>query len=397
MHRLVALALLVGCAPGGGGGSDPDPDVGATDVAVVDALVADAALPDAAPEPCVPAFVDRTRPLDEDGPDTQIHAAVWPTARGVWVVYNRPDPGGGFDVWAARVGCDGRVDIGPFQVNEDAEHNDVDPDVAVSGDRVLFAWATDDGTAPYNLSVRLRVFDTSGEAVGDEWRRPHEGNAWMVRAAATADGFAVVGVEGDAELGVFQVFRQALDRDGVPVGEPERFEADPEGQVDPAVSPNGEVVAWTVGAQAGGRIRVAQGGEVSDAFDFVGASAALGDGWVAATDTERWGPTARRLDAAELLAIGNGMGTDHTPALATDGDTTVVAYYRVERGIRNELRYHVVGEGNRTHRIVTHGPVAPYPPAIAAIGDRRFLLAWSEGESPAFRVHYRIIEAEGPP
>jgi len=45
--------------------------------------------------------------LQPAAPDTQIHINAAFDGRGVWITYNLPDTGGLFDVWAARLACDG--------------------------------------------------------------------------------------------------------------------------------------------------------------------------------------------------------------------------------------------------------------------------------------------------
>ena len=388
-HSAIVL-LAFGCQPGADAGDvDAEPDAAvAADIGVE----ADAA-PDAAPEPSCEPVTGETFALDPDGPDTQIHAALIPAPGGVWAAFNRPDPGGGFDVWATRLGCDGSVVVPPFQVNEDAEFNDVDPALARSGERVLFAWATDDGMAPYNLSIRTRLFDDEGTPLGPERRLELEASAWMVRVAPFRDGFLLVGSLGDEMLNAFQLFALEVDRDGA-LGEPARVHTEPASQTDPALLVvDGEaIVAWKASE---GTVRLARGTPTNgfiaqEGFDPA-AGPALSPAWVAATDTARGQVIARPLEGGEVVEVGEPGQSDHSPGLATGPEVTAVAWYRVLRGIRNALWYTRLGSDRVPTMVETDGPVAPYGVAITALGDRRFALAWSEGDSPAFRLYWRIV------
>ncbi len=400
--RLASLVVMFCLACQVDGGSDQEDatvqqDAGPRDADVDSPDVARGEPPDMAVPTCEPA-AGETFDLDPDGPDTQIHAALVPAPGGAWAVYNRPDPGGGFDVWATRVGCDGSMVVPPFQVNEDAEFNDVDPALARNGDRVLFAWATDDGMGPHNLSVRLRAFDDAGVAVGPERRLAIDANAWMVKVAATEDGFLLVGSLGDDELNAFQLFALAIDRDGMPVGEPSRVAMAPESQSNPAlvVAEGAAVVAWTEGSQDTetvrlGRGTIADGFEVEEAFDAPVAGASVTTDWIASTQTARGMVLARPLAGGDPVEVGASGKIDHSPGLATGDEVTAIAWYRVIRGIRNELWYTRLGSDRTPTQVETDGPVAPYGVALTPLGARHFALAWSEGDSPDFRLRWRII------
>jgi hypothetical protein len=102
--------------------------------------------------PCVEGVLE----LVPEGPDTQIHVFGAPDPDGVWVAWNQPDGAGLFDVWVQHLGCDGQVDVGPLQLDDGAD-NEIDPAVAVSGNRVLVAWQSDNGLGQDNLDVRWRL------------------------------------------------------------------------------------------------------------------------------------------------------------------------------------------------------------------------------------------------
>ena len=236
--------------------------------------------------------------------------------------------------------------VPPFQVNEDAEFNDVDPALARRGDRVLFAWATDDGMAPHNLSARVRAFDDDGVPVGPERRVAIDANAWMVRVAPTDTGFLLVGSLGDAQLNAFQLFAQAIDPEGAPLGDPSGVAMAAESQSNAALAvvDGRAVVAWSEGHDDAetvrlGRGTLAGGFEVERAFEATVTGPALTAAWVAATDTRRGQVLARPLAGGDVVEVGASGEIDHSPGLATDQghEITAIAWYRVIRGINNEL------------------------------------------------------------
>ncbi len=393
MRSTLLLSALLACDPGG---AFADPDAARPDAAPADAAP-DAGQPDAAPPPgCDPAE-GIEGDLDPDGPVGQIHAAVAADGDGWWFVYNRPDEGGKFDVWATRIGCDGERAVAPFLVNEQVEFNHTDPAVAVSNGRVLFAWSTDDQMAPYNLSIRTRVFDAaSGDPMGPERRVEFDGNAWMVRLVSSADGFWLVGSFGVEEVNAFQVFTAPLDVDGVPLEPPTPVDQAPESQLEAAAWADAEGrlhVAWTEGPLSGGVVRLAvqeDGGWTwTPPFgEETAAGVVLGGGWVAAGSAQR-GILLRNLGTGDLDTFHTAGAIDHGPGLAGEGDAAVLSWYRVIRGTRNEMYLQSVAGG--AAEPLEAPPVAHYPPALAEAGPDHVLVAWSEGDGPAFRVRYRVV------
>lgn len=414
-----ARVLLLVAALAGGCLTEEDPeaagDAEVGDGASVDGAsgggAGDAAVPDAAPLPvCLPVR-DRTVALDPEGPDTQIHADVAFDGAGVWVAYNRPDPAGGFDVWVTRLDCEGRVTLPPAQVNTDAEHNDVDPALAVGPAGVLVAWATDDGMGPYNLSIRTRVLGLDGTPASEERRlelthagAPAPGNAWMVRAAAHPEGgFVVAGSRGVESIPGFQVFVQRLDAEGAAVGPTWAVAERPEAsQTDPAlaVDPDGTIrVAWVEDAHTEARLYRARLAPGAGAFvveaipDYAAAAPALhplAPDWIAFSDTAAQSVVLLRdAQPAQALVLGAERSIDHSPGLAAHAAGGAVAWYRVVRGIESSL--HVQRVGGEPVDVPAAGPVAAYPAAITYLADGIYFVAWSEGMSPAFRLKGRFI------
>ena len=100
--------------------------------------------------------------------------------------------------------------------------------------------------------------------------------------------------------------------------------------------------------------------------------------------------------------MGAIRGIDHSPVIAAGPGGGVVAWYRVRSGIRNDVM--VQGFAYDEEGFVALGtPTAltasgdehaapPYWPAIAHVGDGRYLVLWAEGANPAFYVAARFFE-----
>jgi hypothetical protein len=357
-----------------------------------------------------------------DGGGTQIHPSAAFDGEMVWLTYNRPDPSGGFDVWATRIGCDTTPAVPPFRVNT-TNYNDVDPDVAVHGDRVVVAWQTDTGEFPANMKTVFRVFQGDGtpvmaqDAVLQTTRlgQPVTGNHWMPSVAGWAGGFALAGARGVDGMQGFQVFLQRVTRDGVPAGEAVEATYTPTAsQTYPAVAalPDGtlhlaynsadpadaddQVVHTTLapGATAvspsppaamhgrtqgsGADVAVGRDGRVYVAFaDPVGDQVVLTDGAL-------FGP-------APSVELGTGGKADFAPTLAPAVGGGALAWHQNVSGYRNKLyaqpfRYDGTTFTPGTPVLVTPQTVPPYAPAITHVQEDLYFLAWSEGTNPNFLV-----------
>lgn len=397
---VVVLAAVHGCGDDRPGGSaDAGSDAGAAD-----AGDSDAGPPDAGPPSCAEqAPLDVDLAIDPDGPDTQIHAAAAFDGEGIWIVYNRPEPGegGNFDVWAQRLGCDGEPLLpAPVRVNTTTEGNDVDPDLAVSGGRVLFAWHTDSGVFPDNLSIHYRVLETGGTPVMDDaelvttWDGADAtGNHWEPSVAAAPDGgFAIAGARAVPDATAFQVFAQRVSADGAveggtwyPILEPDVS------QTEPSVTYREDTpwLAWTREDDTTQQVMVAElpaSGDATPAAAVDGLAASAGahqsGEWLALAGTDGseqdiyvTGPSDQTFGASGRV--------DFSPRLAREA----VAWFRNDTGIRNELW---IATGTGAERMLATD-VPPYQPAITSIGDGAYFLAWSEGTSPAFRLVGRFV------
>jgi hypothetical protein len=383
---LLSLFTVVGCgdtqevAPTQS--QDTDLDAG-SDIADSGADAADSDAPDL-PEvvPCEATPREGNFALAPDAPDGQIHAASAWDGQTLWLTYNVPDAEGTFDVWVAGFDCGGNPTLAPQRVNT-TDFNDVDPAIAAQHGQIIIAWGTDNGMQPDNLSLRYRRMNPDGTYLDAEDRIfPNEGNTWMPSIAPAADGtWELAGVRaGETE---FRVFRATLDADGNP-GELTHFEEGlPGTQAGPSLLVHGqdEWLAWTHdGEQV--RLSTAEGIEALD-----GAGPSLG-----------WGPNG------PIFAWTSGMEVV-TRDLATGVETRfsepnkqlhsgiakgeVTAWYRQIRGIRSQLYW--AGPDGRKTWLETEITVAPYGIALTDLGDGSYFIAWSEGDSPAFRINGRLL------
>lgn len=385
-----------------------------------------------------------------DGPDTQIHASAAFDGEAVWVVYNQPeaDGSGGFDVWGTRLHCDGSVAVAPFSVQAADHGNEIDPEVVVAGERVYVVWQADTGGDP-NLFVYIRSFDLQGQptAAMEQVLVPSPGgeaavaSAWMPKAAGLPDSNLLLATSWAAPLATrWQVLLQRLGPDGLPapgVG------GGPEPSVSPFPEPAVSQAYPTVAADASGRAWLAwtrmpdEGREevvltgLSAGSDTasplppqgVGPAALPGGGPALSAGPDGRVYLAMHAEGADLqvhlydaerptdealhLEMGSARRQDHSPALATAPGGGVVAWYRVRSGIRNDVwlqafrhsgsDLEAVGDPalmNPPDEAGDHAAPPIYAIAATHVGDGTFLLVWSEGSSPAFRLFGRFVHVE---
>lgn len=407
---VAALAMTYGCGDDRRGGAD---DAGLADASPTDAVAPDAGEPDAGPRSCAArAPLDADLAVDPDGPDTQIHAAAAFDGEGLWVVFNRVETGGTgyFDVYAQRLGCDGEPLLdSPLPINTTVPPNDVDPDLAVSGDRVLVAWSADSGEFPDNLSIRYRVFEVDGTPVmGSDaelvttWDGGDvTGNHWQVSvAAAPGGGFVIAGARALPDATVFQVFAQAVTAEGAVDGETWYPLLEPDvSQTVPSVTYRDGVpwLAWTREDETTQQVMEAElpaAGDASPAAAVADLSASAGahqDGaWLALAGIAGGGEQDIHVTGPGEHTLGASGRVDFSPRVETDAEGAAgaaVAWFRNDSGIRNDLLLATVGGDER----LLASDVPPYQPALASVGDGVYLLVWSAGTSPDFRLVARFV------
>jgi len=436
----VALSLCL-AACGGGSGSDAGSDA-ATD-AGLDATAVDSgndATMDAANDGATDADVDAGAtdcvslvaagvdlPLAPDAPDTQIHPFAVYDGLGIWLAFSLPETtgGSGFDTWAARVACDGSFLVSPFQVNTTMAPNDVDPIVAVSGERVLITWNADTGVTPANLQIGYRGFALDGTPMGDDVRlmmaagAPYTQNVLLSAIVPDAAGFRLAGIRGVESTGTFQAFTQALDASLAVVDSGSEIFPDPgvtHQNTSLAATPDGsffaawdrddgteaQVVHRSLAAGAPdpvvsipGTVRTAGPSVAVDSTDATGRIVALSAG----------GDTRAQIQVADVArpgvatqAFGSISRFNTTPQVVLQGGVGAVMWLRNESGFRNTLfiqGLHYDGAAfsvDAPIEVTTTAPVAPYAPSLTRITDDVYFLSWAQGISPAFRIFGRFVQ-----
>lgn len=419
MRRYLPAIFLLAC------GERTQLDAG-NDSGGLDAGDFDAGPIDAGPPPsCAEVIAEQTIAIDPDGEDTQIHAAAAFDGEGVWVAFNRPEPGdtGLFDVYATRLGCDGEPSIPIFAVQNESAGNDVDPEIAIANDRVFIAWNVDDGSGgTSNLQVRYRAFALDGTPMGDQRQlvtmrggAPITENHLGADVAVDGSGIVIAGGRALPDVLRIQAYAQRVGADGAPIGEAL------EGSAEPMVSHRGVAIAldasdvWLVyerepdsgstsvsvlrigdapGPAIGGLSSsgtpdvIALGGRVWSAF-----AGEVPTGEVDLRIVEVSVPLAERMAAV----LGERARLDHSPKLAASADALAIAWYRNISGIRNELwaapidatgAMPIVGSAVQ---IYGDPGAAPYQPALVHVIDDYWFVAWSQGTSPALRLSGRFV------
>ncbi len=410
---LAGLLAIAGCDERAGADAGAPEDAGEP--------MADAGeATDAGPPTCAEQLMERRVALDPDGPLTQIHPSALFDGEGIWVVYVRPEPGGGnFDVWATRRGCDGAVLVPPFLVQADPAGNDIDPAIARSGDTLLVAWNTDDGTGgTANLQVRYRTMSLDGTLHGDRdqvLRTERMGapitdnHLGAELASVPGGGFVVAGSRAVPELMRFAAYAQPLDATGALVGEALEPLLEPmvtQSSVSVDVAPDGG--SWLVYDRApdddaeptqvmlsrldGSAPELALEGLASTGgADVLAAGDAV---WVALSADDGSQVDLWIFDATAPLAprtLGEAGAVDHSPRLAAGDGAVAVAWFRQIRGFSNELFVASVTDASAAS-VSVDSPVPSYAPAITHVMGRWWFLSYAIGDSPDFRLVGRFVE-----
>lgn len=358
-------------------------------------ILADTASPtdstDSAEPPCDLSWEGVIEP-HIDGPDTQIHGTSAFGGEQIWMAWALPNDSSTFDIWMAAMGCGGEVEVAPFAVTDSAD-NELDPALAISGDRLLLVWST---STSAGLGLRRQVFTLDGVPAGPALEgdlvRGGEvvtGNATLAQVSATEDGFALAGSWGHDDAAAFQAFWVPLDLDGVQSGEAVDAELDTEnGQTYVALSvADGEVTlawqedsttstqptaVWTHGVLATPGARPAVSGEWAAWDDNVGAV------WV-------------HTPAGETLELGL-PGFVHSPRLA-DGDPPMLLTTTVDSGIYGTLQLHTLNESGVVETVDLAATASPsaYGVDLTRVDDQNAVVVWQEGENPAFRLYVEWI------
>jgi hypothetical protein len=346
---------------------------------------------------------------------------------GIWVAYNRSEPGDStlLDIYAVRLGCDGSQRTAPFPVQSDTSGNDVDPEIAIAGDRLIVVWQVDDqtgGTA--NMQVRYRSFALDGTPMGDQAQlvttragTPITENHIGVDLAVNGDRAAFGGARAVPDVLRLQAYAQPYGMASDALESPSEAEVSHR-NASIAMADDGTIwIAYDREPDAGGQsVYVRSFAEPSTPAEpaigealFSTSSADLlfqgGHVWAAfnAMPVAVGTPDLRLVDVALPLAerMGAAIGVtgraDHMAKLAASpSGALAIAWYRNIRGITNELFVAPFTAGNPPvvgDEVLVYGSpgAAPYQPALTYVDAGYWFVAWSEGESPDLRLIGRFV------
>ena len=347
---------------------------------------------------CLSRWTDGVLEIDPQGPDTQIHSEALFDGEHLWFAWNRPNQDRNFDIWATVQTCDGRTVLDPFMVSESTE-NELDPVMAASGERVLIAWT---GSASGGLDIRYRLYDRAASPVTAATRleasRAEEvvtGNATLPAVAALDDGFLLAGSWGHPDAPAFQAFAVAISPDGALDGEAEDIELDTNsGQtyVDLDVLDGEAHLVWQEDTTTSDDPAAwhAPLGAPATRLGTPGARPAItltsSGPWLAWDDNQ--GTVYVLPPGGSSQALDLGRGIHHSPRLAASGDTVAVLVMTVDSGIYNQLQLATLDASGVTAIHALSATAAPsiYEASLVLVDDHHAVVAWQEGENPAFRA-----------
>lgn len=388
-------------------------DVGAPDVPVPNDVGTDAPV-DAGPQDCASILrSDVNFRLSDEG--LAIHPAAAFDGDGLWLTYTvREGETSNFDVVLRRVACDGStgptvvVNAGP------AGESDLDSDIAISGERLLVGYQSDDQSGE-NSAIRpfVRAFDLSGSALGEPQAiaRVREGETimatnWMVRVASRPGGFWAAGTWGVEEVSGFRGYVSRLDMDGVELASAE--DVAPTDQVESQTNlaiGDGETpfVAWTnfgdasqvASAPIGGAVTEFDSGSITEDYPALsGELLSLQSG-----GGSRLSIQVHNLVTGASASVGGISDANAFSDIAGTPDAFAIVWLRQISGIRNDV---FVASGSESGGVMTlstpvaidtSADAAAYPPFIVALGEDRYFVGWTQVVmSPDFEVHGRIVE-----
>ncbi len=408
--HLFPVLLLLGCPKGP---DDTAPDSG-----------------DTAPAPACPTeWLEGGFRVDPDASLTQIHASAAWDGEAVWVAYAVLEPdSANFDIWATRLDLQGETLVAPFQLDGGEGYNETYPRVAVSGDRVVVAWQSNNGAGQDNMDLVLRAFDVDGgnldasptvvEPVVNGL--PQTGNGWMPSVVGDpAGGFVLGGDWALDSVSTFQAVIQDLDADGQPVGDgfvPELDGAQSHYYPSATSGPASErLLAWESWTKAGGTaIALSIDGALAS-FDDHDDAGLPSVSWERAADGQPhlvyYAVQGSEYDlvlaggdlagAPVITNLGQSSKIDHTPIIAAGERGAVVAWMRNLSGLSNELVFQPVrledGAWTTGDELVleTATAVAPYLPGLTWLCEDLWFATWVEGDNPDYTVQGAFLRFEG--
>jgi hypothetical protein len=434
-----------------GGGDDDGGGAGEPDASTDGGDGSDASDPDPDMQQYVPGecgeetLLDTTIPIDS-GMAGQLYArAAW-DGTGVWIVYNHPETDGGpEEIYAARIACDGTLDVEPTRISSGDGARNYMPNIASRNGVTHIVWVTQpEGQNPN--TIHLTSFEPSGEqrfSVAPEitpmgGEDPISGLAWEPDVAVFDDGSGVLAVSA-ATGEEFQTVLQRFDRNGQLDG-PGFFPHTEKGvdQKRPTVAANSDGtihVAWT-------RYKAAdpEAGTPEEPDRVVltsvpaGATTGFPETPVSAKPLTNPNPIGRlakepgpdgqfflgfqvttnsradilvrdgsSYDTAESGTFGSAGFVNFRPSVAGGDAMGALAWYRYDESpLRNDVvvqPFTVDGAnilpGAELPIPMENPGIPPYGPDVTWTGNSTYFVVWSEGSSaPETRVMGRFVRFE---
>ncbi|MCO4745260.1 MAG: hypothetical protein KC912_10770 [Proteobacteria bacterium] len=338
---------------------------------------------------------------DADGPDTQFHGTSAFDGEHIWMAWNRRDSASGFDIWLARLGCDGSMELGPFEVT-DTDNLELDPVLAVHPSGVLVAWGSDNGQGSANLDVRYRIYDLEGAPQTDVIELEHTrggvtvvGNVTQPDVQADGAGFLMAASRGHDDAPGFQAFGIPIDLDGT-AGQAIDAQLDATfGQTEVALALDGSAahLIWQEDSTTSTEPSVSAGvlGE-NDGAEVATPGArpdiTVGSGGVWQTfDTDSGSVVVLPPSAPQLTLSETGLL--HSPSIVAAGDGAFLVAMEQVTGVFNRLHVYKIGADGAvaaSTTLATEGAPSPYGVDITAIDDSHVVVVYQDGPSPDFRL-----------
>ena len=167
--------------------------------------------------------------LDSAGPIGQADPNVAFDGKGVWITYYRAQSAGSDKngVFAVRMLCDGRIDVGPINVSENPDATDRKPAIDIHEQTVYIAFTSQKDGANRTFYRTYQLDGTPIMSASKEVTPLASGSsdtvsnlAWEVDVAALPGGGAIVAasfMSATADY-KFQIYAQQVDDDGNRVG-----------------------------------------------------------------------------------------------------------------------------------------------------------------------------------
>lgn len=352
---------------------------------------------------CADSWVDGIIEVDPQGPSTQIHGTSAFDGTKIWVAWSRPDGMSLFDNFLAAFHCDGSVAVAPTELTQ-TDDNELDPVLSLSGERLMAAWISDNGTGVDNLDIRYRIYDLDGTpltaALTFEASRNGvtvTGNALDPALSPTADGWVMAGTWGHQDAPSFQAFAVAIDHDGVVQGDAQDAKLDDMAtQSRPAITTTGNQtqLVWheeTTMATSPTAWAVTSGG----AAELLGDPGGRPD--VAAGPWYAWDGDGTDITVRPPMGVDQPLGLSgivHNPSLEVVDGQAAISWMEIVSGIANRVhvaRLGAAGELGTSHALGTEAAPSVYPVDLTMVDADHGVVVYQDGDNPDFRVKAELF------